>query len=97
MPQEIPLPEDQPSDQATSAVEHSLDTLELKTTYNPLTVSSNLYHSLSVNKRGSLSKGHRVLPTGPQQQITGAFPSGRDSRSLGPRKQYNTTKTYSGK
>ena len=27
MPQEVPLPEDQPSDQATSAVEHSLDTV----------------------------------------------------------------------
>ena len=25
MPQEVPLPDDQPSDQATSAVEHSLD------------------------------------------------------------------------
>ena len=48
---------------------NSLFQLELKTTYNPLTVTSNLYHSLTVNKRGSLSTGHRAFSTGPQHQV----------------------------
>jgi hypothetical protein len=91
MPTEVSVSEDQPSPEAAAAVQHCLDTLELRSSYNPLMVRSNLYSALSVSKRGSLSRGPRAFTPSPHPQNS---VRGRDARSLGPRKQYSS---YSGK